>query len=71
MTSVDTVAEKKSEQVVQCDQCDYECCKDIALKQHINTKHKNTNDLNVPTQEKSTMYNCDEGDQLKKGLNKH
>ena len=77
---VDTAAEKKSEQLFQCDQCDYACGKDITLKKHINTKHKNTNDPNVsqeisvPILGKSTLYNCDECGQsfkTKKSLKKH
>ena len=32
-----------SEPLFQCDQCDYTRGKDISLKKHINTKHKNTN----------------------------
>ena len=73
VTIVDTVPEKKSEQLFQCDQCDYACGKDITLKKHINTKHKTISDpnvsqeLSVPTQGKSIMYKCDECDQsLKK-----
>ena len=80
VTIVDTVAEKKSEQLFQCDQCDYACGKDITLKKHINTKHKTISDPNesqepsVPTQGKSIMYNCDECDQsfkTRKILKKH
>ena len=39
VTIVETVVEKKSEPIFQCDQCDYACGKDIILKKHINTKH--------------------------------
>ena len=46
VTNVDIVLEKKSEQLFQCNQCDYACGKDITLKKHINTKQKNTNDPN-------------------------
>ena len=69
-----------AEPLFQCDQCDYTCGKDITLKKHINTKHKNTNhpkgdqNTRVSTQGKSSKINCDEYDhssKTKKGLKKH
>ena len=66
VTIVETVVEKKSEKIFQCYQCDYACGKDITLKKNINKKHNTTNDPNisqeirVPTQGKSVIYNCDE-----------
>ena len=69
-----------SEPLFQCDQCDYTCGKDITLKKHIDTKHKNTNhpkgdqNSSVSTQGKSSTINCDECDhscKTKKGLKKH
>ena len=80
VTIVETEVQKKSEQIIQFDQCNYACGKDITLNKHINTKHINTNDLNmsqgisVPSHGKSVKYNCDECDnnfKSKKSLKKH
>ena len=56
-----TNKEKMLKSQQQCDECEFQCEKEITLKKHKNTHHpKASQNISVSTQEKSSTFNCDE-----------